>query len=68
MNKILLHILGLYVLLNFFKYLAKIFCTKSGQKVNRQPSETEYFYSQPSNERAEISRRISPISLKRSRP
>ena len=32
-------------------------------KINRQPSKTEYFYRQPSNERAKISRQISQISL-----
>ena len=31
--------------------------------VNRQPSKTEYFYRQPSNEGAKISRQISQISL-----
>ena len=31
--------------------------------VNRQPSKTEYFYCQPSNERAKISRQISQVSL-----
>ena len=31
--------------------------------VNRQPSKMEYFYRQPSNERAKISRQISQISL-----
>ena len=30
-----------------------------GQKINRQPSKTEYFYHQPLNERAKISRQIS---------
>jgi len=30
-----------------------------GQKLNRPPSKTEYFYRQPSNERAKISRQIS---------
>ena len=34
-----------------------------GQKINRQPSKTEYFYRQPSNERAKISRQIFQISL-----
>ena len=29
------------------------------QKINRQPSKTEYFYPQPSNDRAKISRQIS---------
>ena len=33
------------------------------QKINRQPSKMEYFYCQPSNEGAKISRRISQISL-----
>ena len=33
------------------------------QKINRLPSITEYFYRQPSNERAKISRQISQISL-----
>ena len=28
-------------------------------KINRQPSKTEYFYRQPSNERAKINRQIS---------
>ena len=28
----------------------------NGLKINRQPSKTEYFYRQPSNERAKISR------------
>ena len=31
--------------------------------VNRQPSKTEYFYRQPSHERAKISRQISQVSL-----
>ena len=31
----------------------------NGQKINRRPSKTEYFYRQPSNERAKISRQIS---------
>ena len=31
----------------------------NGQKINRQQSKTEYFYRQPSNERAKISRQIS---------
>ena len=35
----------------------------NGPKINRQPSKTEYFYHQPSNERAKISRQISQISL-----
>ena len=35
----------------------------NGQKINRQPSKTEYFYCQPSNERAKISRQISQVSL-----
>ena len=35
----------------------------NGQKINSQPSKTEYFYSQPSNKRAKISRQISQISL-----
>ena len=33
------------------------------QKINRQSSKTEYFYRQPSYERAKISRQISQISL-----
>ena len=33
-----------------------------GPKINRQPSKKEYFYRQPSNERAKISRQISQIS------
>ena len=33
------------------------------KKINRQLSKTEYFYCQLSNERAEISRQISQISL-----
>ena len=32
------------------------------KKINRQPSKTEYFYRQPSNERAKISLQISQIS------
>ena len=35
----------------------------NGQKSNRQPLKTDYFYRQPSNERARISRQISQISL-----
>ena len=35
----------------------------NGPKINRQPPRTEYFYRQPSNERAKISRQISQISL-----
>jgi len=30
----------------------------NGQKINRQLSKTEYFYRQPSNEQAKISRQI----------
>jgi len=37
---------------------------QNGPKINRQPSKTEYFNRQPSNERATISRQISQISLK----
>ena len=33
------------------------------QKINRQPSKTGYFYLQPSNEEAKISRQISQISF-----
>ena len=35
----------------------------NGLKINRQPSKTEYFYRQPSNERAKISRQTSQISF-----
>ena len=35
----------------------------NGQKINHQTSKTDYFYHQPSNERAKISRQISHISL-----
>ena len=35
----------------------------NGLKINRQPSKTEYFYRQPSNERAKLSRQTSQISL-----
>ena len=35
----------------------------NGLKINRQPSKTEYFYRQPSNERAKIGRQTSQISL-----
>ena len=35
----------------------------NGHKTNRQPSKTEYFYRQPSNERAKISRQISQTFL-----
>jgi len=31
----------------------------NGQKINRQLSKTEYFYRQPSNQRAKINRQIS---------
>ena len=35
----------------------------NGLKINRQPSKTEYFYRQPLNERAKVSRQTSQISL-----
>ena len=35
---------------------------QKAKKINSQPSKTEYFYRQPSNERAKISRQISQIS------
>ena len=35
----------------------------NGQKINRQPSKTDYFYRQPSNERPKINRQTSQISL-----
>ena len=35
----------------------------NGQKINRQLLKTEYFYRQPSNELAKISRQISQISF-----
>jgi len=31
----------------------------NGKKINCQPSKTEYFYRQPSNERAKLSRQTS---------
>ena len=37
---------------------------QNGPKITRQWSKTEYFYRQPSNLRAKISRQISQISLK----
>ena len=35
---------------------------QKAKKINSQPSKTEYFYRQPSNERTKISRQISQIS------
>ena len=35
----------------------------NGPKINRQPLKKEYFYRQPSNEQAKISRQISKITI-----
>ena len=35
----------------------------NGPQINRQPSKTEYFYREPSNEQAKISRQISKITI-----
>ena len=35
----------------------------NGQKINRQPSKTEYFYRQASNERAKISSQIFFLNI-----
>jgi len=36
---------------------------KMAKKINSQPSKTEYFYRQPSNERVKIIGQISQVKL-----
>ena len=55
---------GLGLVLSLWVGLNGVNCHPSnGPKINRKPSKTGYFYRQPSNERAKISRQISQISF-----